>query len=45
MPPGWVAGREEGAQFWAVDGELAYPLTRGPAGDWVATTILKRGAR
>src|SRR3954454_9442296 len=45
MPPGWVAGREQGAHFWALDGELAYPLTRGPAGDWVATTVLKRGAR
>ena len=45
MPPGWVAGREQGARFWAVDGELAYPLTRGPGGDWVATTVLKRGAR
>jgi hypothetical protein len=45
MPPAWVAGREKGALFWAIDGELAYPLSRGPAGDWVATTVLRRGAR
>ena len=44
MPPGWIAGREQGAQFWAIDGDLAYPLTRGPGG-WVATTVLKRGSR
>jgi hypothetical protein len=42
MPPGWVAGREQGAQFWAIDDDLAYPLSRGPRGDWVATTVLKR---
>ena len=45
MPPGWVAGREQSAQFWAIDEDLAYPLTRGPGGAWVATTVLKRGAR
>ena len=45
LPPGWIAGREQGAQFWAVDEDLAYPLTRGPGGGWVATTVLKRGAR
>ena len=45
MAPGWVAGREQGAQFWAIDGDLAYPLSRGLGGDWVATTVLKRGAR
>jgi len=45
MPPGWIAGREEGAQFWALDRDLAYPLSRGPGGDWVATTVLRRGAR
>jgi hypothetical protein len=44
-PPGWVAGREQSAQFWALDDDLAYPLTRGPGGDWVATTVLRRGAR
>jgi hypothetical protein len=45
MPPGWIAGREQGASFWALDGDLAYPLSRGPGGDWVATTVLKRGVR
>jgi hypothetical protein len=45
MPPGWVAGREQGAAFWAIDDDLAYPLSRGPGGAWVATTVLKRGAR
>src|SRR3954462_14042500 len=45
MPPSWVASGEEGAQFWAVDDDLAYPLTRGPGGEWLATTVLKRGAR
>jgi hypothetical protein len=45
MPPGWIAGREKGAPFWALDGDLAYPLTKGPGGDWVATTVLRRGAR
>jgi hypothetical protein len=44
MAPGWVAG-EQGAQFWAIDDDLAYPLSRGPGGEWVATTVLKRGAR
>ena len=44
MPPGWVAGRDQGAEFWALDGELAYPLTRGTGGEWIATTVLKRGA-
>jgi hypothetical protein len=45
MPPGWVAGREQGAAFWAIDGDLAYPLTLGPGGAWIATTVLKRGVR
>jgi hypothetical protein len=45
LPPAWIAGREQGAQFWALDGDLAYPLSRGPSGAWVATTVLKRGAR
>jgi hypothetical protein len=45
MPPGWVTGGEQGAQFWALDEDLAYPLSRGPGGEWVATTVLKRGAR
>lgn len=45
MPPGWIAGRERGAEIWAVDGELAYPLSRGPDGEWVAATVLRQGAR
>jgi hypothetical protein len=45
MPPGWIAGRESGAQFWALDGDLAYPLSRGRDGSWTATTVLKRGGR
>jgi hypothetical protein len=45
MAPGWVAGRDQGADWWAIDGDLAYPLSRGPAGEWVATTVLKRGSR
>jgi hypothetical protein len=45
MPPGWVATRELGAQFWALDGDLAYPLSRGRDGAWTATTVLKRGSR
>jgi hypothetical protein len=45
MAPGWIAGRDQEASFWAIDGDLAYPLSRGPGGDWVATTVLKRGAR
>jgi hypothetical protein len=45
MPPGWVAGRESGAEFWAIDADLAYPLSRGVGGEWVAATVLKRGAR
>lgn len=42
MPPGWVAGRESGAQMWAVDGDLAYPLSRGSDGEWIAATVLRR---
>jgi hypothetical protein len=45
MPPGWIAGRERGAQIWALDGDLAYPLSEGPGGVWTAATVLKRGAR
>lgn len=43
MPPGWIAGRETGAEIWALDGDLAYPLSRGVAGEWAATTVLRRG--
>lgn len=42
MAPGWIAGRERGAQMWALDGDLAYPLSRGPGGEWVAATVLNR---
>jgi hypothetical protein len=45
MPPGWVAGRESGADMWAIDGDLAYPLSEGPGGTWTAPTVLKRGSR
>jgi hypothetical protein len=45
MAPGWVAGSERGAQMWAIDDELAYPLSRGPNGTWTAATVLKRGMR
>jgi hypothetical protein len=42
MPPGWVAGRDSGAEMWAVDGDLAYPLSRGSGGEWIAATVLRR---
>jgi hypothetical protein len=45
MAPGWVVGRERGVQMWAIDDELAYPLSPGPGGTWTAATVLKRGAR
>ena len=45
MPPGWIAGREQGADLWAVDGELAYPLSEGPGGSWTAATVLRKGRR
>ncbi len=45
MPPGWIAGRERGAQLWAVDGDLAYPRGGGANGVWTVATVLKRGAR
>src|SRR5436305_5112756 len=44
MAPGWIAGRDRGAQFWALDGDLAYPLTPGSGGEWIAATVLKRGS-
>jgi len=43
MTPAWVLGRDRGAQTWALDGELAYPLTPLSGGTWTATTCLKRG--
>jgi hypothetical protein len=45
MPPGWIAGRERGAQMWALDDDLAYPLSEGFGGEWTAATVLKRGSR
>jgi len=45
MPPGWIAGRDSGAEWWAIDNDLAYPLSRGPAGEWVAATVLRKGGR
>jgi hypothetical protein len=43
MAPGWIAGRDRGAQMWALDGDLADPLTPGPRGVWSAATCLRRG--
>ena len=43
MAPGWVAGRDRGAQMWAIDGDLAYPLSPGVGGEWTAPTCLARG--
>jgi hypothetical protein len=43
MTPPWVAGRDRGAQMWALDGDLAYPLSSGPHGEWIAPTCLRRG--
>jgi hypothetical protein len=43
MAPGWVAGSDRGTQMWALDGDLAYPLTPGPAGTWTAATVLTLG--
>ena len=42
MAPGWVSGRDRGAQMWALDGDLAYPLERGLRGVWIAATCLRR---
>ena len=45
MPPGWIAGREQGALFWAIDDDLAYPLSRSGSGEWTAATVLRKGSR
>jgi hypothetical protein len=45
MAPPWVSGRERGVQMWAIDGDLAYPLSSGPNRTWTAATVLKRGTR
>jgi len=42
MAPSWIAGRDRGTQMWALDGDLAYPLTPGPGGTWTAATVLSR---
>ncbi|MEA2424554.1 MAG: hypothetical protein QOH13_964 [Thermoleophilaceae bacterium] len=42
MAPGWLAGRDRGAQMWALDGDLAYPLNPGAGGTWIAATLLRR---
>ena len=42
MAPGWLAGRDRGARMWAVDGDLAYPLSQGRGGVWTAATVLRR---
>lgn len=41
VPPGWLAGRDRGAELWAVDGTVAFPLSRA-GGVWTATTCLVR---
>jgi hypothetical protein len=45
MSPGWVVGRDSGAEMWAIDGDLAYPLNRGAGGTWTAPTVLLKGGR
>src|SRR4051794_29280626 len=45
MAPGWIASRETGADMWALDGDLAYPLSRSGAGEWTAATVLRKGSR
>lgn len=42
VPPSWLAGREREAEMWAVDGRVAFPLSR-EGGAWTATTCLVRG--
>ena len=44
VPPGWLAGRGREAELWAVDGNVAFPLGRGPGGAWTAATCLVRSA-
>jgi hypothetical protein len=45
MAPGWIAPGDRETAMWAIDGDLAYPLTPGPGGVWTAATVLKRGSR
>ena len=42
MAPAWLAGRERGARMWALDGDLAFPLTQSGGGTWTATTCLRK---
>lgn len=42
VPPSWLSGRSGDAGMWAVDGETAFPLSRGPGATWTATTCLVR---
>ena len=42
VPPPWLAGRDRGAEMWAVDGGVAFPLSRGGGSVWTATTCLVR---
>jgi hypothetical protein len=44
MAPAWLAG-DRGARMWALDGDLAYPLSAGRNGEWTAATVLRRGGR
>jgi hypothetical protein len=43
MAPAWLAGREQDARMWALDADLAFPLTPAGDGTWMATTCLRRG--
>ena len=42
-PPGWAVS-DRPAPWWAVSGDLAFPLAPTPArGRWLAVTCLRRG--
>ncbi len=42
-PPGWAVSDRD-TERWAVDGDLAYPLTpTARPGRWLAVTCLRRG--
>lgn len=40
VPPPWAAGQS--AAWWAVAGEVAFPLADGHDGTWLALTCLAR---
>ena len=43
-PPGWAIS-DSPAELWAVDGDVAYPLTRtAETGRWLAVTCLRRNS-